>query len=124
MPYAASAPQARSLPPGRRSSPASPAPVAMQPAVAQGGTRSAARTPPAWEIDWRKRFHGRALAIAQPGATKEVAELVRACAAAGVSIVPQGGHTGLVGGGTPDASGGAGCCDLGGGHALGLPVPP
>ena len=59
----------------------------------------------AWEIDWRKRFHGRALAVAQPSATKEVAELVRACAAAGVSIVPQGGHTGLVGGGTPDASG-------------------
>ena len=59
----------------------------------------------AWEVDWRKRFHGRALAIAQPGATKEVAAVVRACAAAGVSIVPQGGHTGLVGGGTPDASG-------------------
>ncbi len=59
----------------------------------------------AWEIDWRKRFHGRALAVAQPSTTKEVAELVRTCAAAGVSIVPQGGHTGLVGGGTPDASG-------------------
>ena len=59
----------------------------------------------AWEIDWRKRFHGRALAIAQPGATKEVADVVCACAAAGVSIVPQGGHTGLVGGGTPDTSG-------------------
>jgi FAD/FMN-containing dehydrogenase len=58
-----------------------------------------------WEIDWRKRFHGKASAVVRPGATKEVAEVVRACAAAGVSIVPQGGHTGLVGGGTPDASG-------------------
>ena len=59
----------------------------------------------AWEVDWRKRYRGRALAVVHPGATKEVAAVVRACAAAGVSIVPQGGHTGLVGGGTPDASG-------------------
>ncbi len=59
----------------------------------------------AWEIDWRKRFQGRASAVVQPGATKEVASVVAACAAAGVSIVPQGGNTGLVGGATPDTSG-------------------
>ncbi len=59
----------------------------------------------AWEVDWRKRYRGRALAVVHPSATNEVAAVVRACAAAGVSIVPQGGHTGLVGGGTPDASG-------------------
>ncbi|MGH6625250.1 MAG: FAD-binding oxidoreductase [Burkholderiaceae bacterium] len=59
----------------------------------------------AWERDWRKRYRGKALAVVRPGATKEVAEVVQACAAAGVSIVPQGGNTGLVGGSTPDASG-------------------
>ncbi len=59
----------------------------------------------AWEQDWRKRYHGKALAVVRPGATKEVAEVVKACAAAGVGIVPQGGNTGLVGGSTPDASG-------------------
>ncbi len=59
----------------------------------------------AWEIDWRRRYHGRALAVVRPGNTEEVAAVVGACAAAGVAIVPQGGHTGLVGGGTPDASG-------------------
>ena len=30
---------------------------------------------------------------------------MRACAAHGASVVPQGGNTGLVGGGVPDASG-------------------
>ena len=59
----------------------------------------------AWELDWRRRWHGKALAVVRPGNTAEVAAVVRACAATGVSIVPQGGNTGLVGGGVPDTSG-------------------
>ena len=59
----------------------------------------------AWEQDWRKRARGKALAVVRPGSTAEVAEVVRACAAAGVSIVPQGGNTGLVVGSIPDDSG-------------------
>ncbi len=59
----------------------------------------------AWEIDWRKRFAGRALAVVRPGSTAEVAAVVRCCAEAGTSIVAQGGNTGLVGGSVPDASG-------------------
>ncbi|HET9976173.1 MAG TPA: FAD-binding oxidoreductase [Burkholderiaceae bacterium] len=59
----------------------------------------------AWQLDWRRRWRGRALAVVLPGSTAEVAEIVRACAAHGTSIVPQGGNTGLVGGGVPDASG-------------------
>jgi FAD/FMN-containing dehydrogenase len=59
----------------------------------------------AWEQDWRKRAHGRALAVVRPGSTAEVAAVVKACAAAGTSIVPQGGNTGLVVGGVPDDSG-------------------
>jgi FAD/FMN-containing dehydrogenase len=58
-----------------------------------------------WELDWRKRWHGRALAVVLPGRTDEVAAVVRACAAHGVPIVAQGGNTGLVGGGVPDDSG-------------------
>jgi FAD/FMN-containing dehydrogenase len=54
--------------------------------------------------DWRKRFVGRARAVVRPGATVEVARVVRVCAQAGAPIVPQGGNTGLVGGGTPDDS--------------------
>lgn len=59
----------------------------------------------AWELDWRKRERGRALAVVRPGSTGEVAAVVKACAAARVSMVPQGGNTGMVVGSTPDASG-------------------
>ena len=59
----------------------------------------------AWEQDWRKRARGKALAVVRPGTSDEVAQVVRACAAAGAPMVPQGGNTGLVVGSTPDASG-------------------
>ena len=59
----------------------------------------------AWEQDWRKRVKGRALAVVRPGSTQEVAAVVKACAASGTSIVPQGGNTGLVVGGVPDSTG-------------------
>jgi FAD/FMN-containing dehydrogenase len=59
----------------------------------------------AWELDWRKRERGRALAVVRPASTDEVAKVVLACASAGVSMVPQGGNTGMVVGSTPDASG-------------------
>ncbi len=57
--------------------------------------------------DWRKRYVGRAQAVVRPASTAEVAAAVRACAQARAPMVPQGGNTGLVGGGTPDASGDA-----------------
>ena len=44
----------------------------------------------AYEQDWRKRHHGRALAVVRPGSTTEVAQVVQACAQARVSLVPQG----------------------------------
>ncbi|MEP6506525.1 MAG: FAD-binding oxidoreductase, partial [Betaproteobacteria bacterium] len=59
----------------------------------------------AYERDWRKRYRGHSLAVVAPGSTAEVAAVVRRCAAQpGVSIVTQGGNTGLVGGGVPDDS--------------------
>ena len=59
----------------------------------------------AYLVDWRRRWRGRALAVVRPGSTAEVAAVLQACARHGVSVVPQGGNTGLVGGGVPDASG-------------------
>ena len=59
----------------------------------------------AYERDWRKRWHGKSLAVVRPGTTAEVAAVLLACARHGVSLVPQGGNTGLVGGGVPDDSG-------------------
>ena len=59
----------------------------------------------AWEIDWRRRYRGRALAVVRPADTEQVAAVVQACARHGAAIVAQGGNTGLVGGSVPDASG-------------------
>ena len=66
----------------------------------------------AWTQDWRKRSRGKALAVIRPASTDEVAQVVRACAAhraahpeSLLSIVPQGGNTGLVVGSTPDDTG-------------------
>ncbi|WP_293998415.1 FAD-binding oxidoreductase [Sphaerotilus sp.] len=67
--------------------------------VLQGGDLGA------YERDWRKRWHGRALAVVRPGSTAEVAAVLRACARHGTAVVPQGGNTGLVGGSVPDDSG-------------------
>jgi len=53
----------------------------------------------------RGLYHGHACMVVRPGSTAEVAEVVRLCAEAGVGIVPQGGNTGLCGGGAPDVSG-------------------
>jgi FAD/FMN-containing dehydrogenase len=66
-------------------------------------------TPPedlsAYERDWRKRWHGVARAVVRPRTTQEAAAVVGLCASEGVSLVPQGGNTGLVGGGVPSEDG-------------------
>ena len=53
----------------------------------------------------RGLFSGSARAVVRPGSTAEVAAILRLCQAQGVSVVPQGGNTGLVGGQIPDAGG-------------------
>ena len=52
-------------------------------------------------IEWTRRFSGPCRAVVRPGSTSEVAAVVRACVAAGVPVLPQGGNTGLVGGSVP-----------------------
>ena len=58
-----------------------------------------------WLTDWRGRFTGKALGLASPSSTKEVAAFVRLCGEHRVPIVPQGGNSGMSGGATPDTSG-------------------
>ncbi|MBW7852270.1 MAG: FAD-binding oxidoreductase [Rhodospirillales bacterium] len=53
----------------------------------------------------RGLFRGRAAMVVRPATTAEVAEVVRLCAAYRVPLVPQGGNTGLVGGGIPFENG-------------------
>lgn len=58
-----------------------------------------------WLTDWRGRYTGRALGLASPASTQEVAALVSLCAKHAIPIVPQGGNSGMAGGATPDESG-------------------
>ena len=59
------------------------------------------------EVDWTGRWRGTARAVVRPGTPAEVAAALAACADAGVAVVPQGGNTGLVGGGVPAGLDGA-----------------
>ncbi|NQX95916.1 MAG: FAD-binding oxidoreductase, partial [Erythrobacter sp.] len=58
-----------------------------------------------WLTDWRGRYTGRALGLASPASTQEVAALMQLCNEHRVPIVPQGGNSGMAGGATPDESG-------------------
>jgi FAD/FMN-containing dehydrogenase len=55
--------------------------------------------------DWSGDLTGRPLAVARPADTRSVAAVVTLCREHGVAVVPQGGHTGLVGGATPSPAG-------------------
>ncbi len=52
----------------------------------------------------RRLAKGTAIAAVSPANTAEVSAIVKACQAAGVSFVAQGGNTGLVGGACPMAA--------------------
>jgi FAD/FMN-containing dehydrogenase len=54
--------------------------------------------------DWRHKWAGRAFAVAQPDSADDVAKLVRWCIANEMSIVPQGGNTGMSGAATPSGA--------------------
>lgn len=49
--------------------------------------------------DWSGDHQGKAFAVLRPASAAEVGEAVRFCSANGLAIVPQGGNTGLAGGG-------------------------
>jgi FAD/FMN-containing dehydrogenase len=54
-----------------------------------------------YERDYTGRYEGRARLVVRPGDTREVAEVMAACARHGAAVVPQGGNTGLVGASVP-----------------------
>jgi len=72
------------------------------------GERGLIREPDAmarYVSDWAGDTLGMPLAVARPANTAEVAEVVRRCYAQGIVMSPQGGHSGLVAGALPAASG-------------------
>lgn len=57
-----------------------------------------------FEQDWTGRYGGPCAAVVRPANTKEVAAVLADCNEHGVSVIPQAGNTGLVGGSVPRAS--------------------
>jgi FAD/FMN-containing dehydrogenase len=55
--------------------------------------------------EWRGVVFGSTPIVVSPASTAEVSSVVRACAEAGVAVVPQGGNTGMCAGAVPDESG-------------------
>lgn len=57
--------------------------------------------------EWRDRWEGKSDLVLLPANAQEVSEILALATETKTPIVPQGGHTGLVGGGMPDMSGDA-----------------
>jgi FAD/FMN-containing dehydrogenase len=57
--------------------------------------------------EWRDRWEGKSELVLLPANTQEVSRILALATETKTPIVPQGGHTGLVGGGMPDMSGDA-----------------
>ncbi|HVZ08334.1 FAD-binding oxidoreductase [Rhodopila sp.] len=55
--------------------------------------------------DWRRLYRGRTPAVVRPATTRELAAVVGLCARFGISVVPQGGNTSMVGGAVPAEDG-------------------
>ena len=75
--------------------------TALRAAVGESHVLTEAHDVAPFTEDWRGRYRGEVVAVAEPASSEEVAAVVRACAAAGVKVLPQGGRTGLVGGASP-----------------------
>jgi FAD/FMN-containing dehydrogenase len=54
-----------------------------------------------FEVDWTRRYRGRARAVVRPADAAQVVAVLAACRQHGAAVVPQGGNTGMVGAGVP-----------------------
>jgi FAD/FMN-containing dehydrogenase len=77
--------------------------AAIKEAVGPAGWIADARDIEPYVVEARRLYRGATRLVVRPAATAEVAAVVGICAAAQLAIVPQGGNTGLVGGGVPPA---------------------
>ena len=57
--------------------------------------------------DYRKLYHGKALAVVLPATTQQVSDVLALCSRHQIPVVPQGGNTSLMGGAVPDDVGDA-----------------
>ncbi|WFD32451.1 (R)-2-hydroxyglutarate--pyruvate transhydrogenase [Malassezia sp. CBS 17886] len=55
----------------------------------------------AYNQDWMGKYRGQSVCVVRPKTTAEVSAIMRLCSGFSLAVVPQGGNTGLVGGGVP-----------------------
>ncbi len=79
--------------------------AALQDLLGSSGLLTGDSDTESYARDWRGLYQGKALAVARPASTEELAVVVRYCAENGIRMVPQGGNTGMCGGATPSADG-------------------
>ncbi|MBN9216509.1 MAG: FAD-binding oxidoreductase [Mesorhizobium sp.] len=72
--------------------------AALAHALGQGGVTTDAADMAKYLGDWSGDHRGGALAVLKPASVAEVQAAVRLCGALGLTIIPQGGNTGLVAG--------------------------
>lgn len=77
------------------------APEILQPLVDELGSAAWSEPTERYTMDWSTKFSGSCIGVARPSTVDEVSKVVKYCYDHGIGIVPQGGHTGLCGGGTP-----------------------
>lgn len=54
-----------------------------------------------YNIDWMGKYVGKSQVVVKPKTTEEVSKVLQYCHERNLAVVPQGGNTGLVGGGVP-----------------------
>ena len=77
----------------------------LKDAVGPNGFLESAADTEAFVVDARELYHGKTPLVLRPATTEDVSSVVKICAAAGISLTPQGGNTGYCGGATPDETG-------------------
>jgi FAD/FMN-containing dehydrogenase len=73
--------------------------------VGEANCLTAAVDTATYTTDYRKVFHGEALAVVRPADTQQVSRVMAYCYENGIAIVPQGGNTSLLGGAVPTGTG-------------------
>ena len=51
----------------------------------------------AYNVDWMNKYRGQGRVVLRPKITQQVSEIMKYCDKENITVVPQGGNTGLVG---------------------------
>ncbi|MEO8225016.1 MAG: FAD-binding oxidoreductase [Gammaproteobacteria bacterium] len=72
--------------------------------VGAGGSLDSSADLSGYLTEWRGLYRGTTPLVLLPSSTSQVADILRLCARHQIGVVPQGGNTGLVGGGIPHST--------------------